>query len=64
MPFLEVTADEKENLRKLLLESASVEWLLGLVLNKEGQLNPQLVNGICEWFIQTSIWETCSTDEC
>lgn len=55
VPSLEAAVDKKErDLQKALLESARVERLLGLVMNKDSRLNPQLVRGICERFIRNT----------
>ncbi|KAI5654085.1 hypothetical protein M9H77_31272 [Catharanthus roseus] len=54
-----VVVDEKERyLQKALLEYVSLERLLGLVINREGHLNPYLVRGICERFVQTTHMRT------
>lgn len=56
---LEVAMDEKErDLQKTLLERVGSEWLLCLVINREGYLNPHLVRGICERFIRTTHMRT------
>lgn len=54
-PSLEAVVDEKErDVQKVLLECTSLEWLLGLVINREGCLNPHLVRGIRERFVLTT----------
>lgn len=53
VPSLEATLDERErDLQKVLLEHVGLERLLGLVINREGHLNPHLVRDTCERFIQ------------
>lgn len=39
-------------MKKALLDTANMERLLGLVMGKDGWLNPQVVRGICERFIR------------
>ncbi|KAI5662974.1 hypothetical protein M9H77_22297 [Catharanthus roseus] len=49
---------KEQNLQKALLECTGLEWLLGVVINREGHLNPHLVRDICEMFIQTTHMRT------
>lgn len=49
VPLVEVAVDEKEwDQQKALLERAGLERLLGLVINREGRLNPHHLIGICD----------------
>ncbi|KAI5664071.1 hypothetical protein M9H77_23394 [Catharanthus roseus] len=59
VPSLEKVEDDKErDLQKKLLKHAGLERVLGLVINKEGCLNPYLLKGVYERFIRTTHMRT------
>lgn len=55
MPYLEALLAEKEkDLQEALVDQAAVDRLLGLVIDDSGRLNPILIRGICEKFVEST----------